>query len=139
MCTMNAVRSPMASGLFQHLTQGTIDVVSAGIRPGISDPFVVAVMDEIGIDLSEHQPQGLDQFSGDVFDVIISLSPEAHHHAVEMTRTMSAEIYYWPTSDLDHVADKKSRLAKLDAYRNLREQLLERIKRHFHLAVTPPV
>lgn len=113
--------------------------MSAGIRPGLSDPFVVAVMDEIGIDLSEFQPQGLEATRDQNFKEIISLSPEAHHHAVELTRVMAAEVFYWPTMDIGQIECAGSRLEKLAAYRAVREGLFHRIKREFALSGGPTV
>ena len=138
-CTMNAVRSPMACEIFQHLVGDSSIVKSAGIRPGLSDPYVVAVMDEIGIDLSEFQPQGFDAIRDQNFDEIISLSPEAHHHAVELTRVMAADVFYWPTMDIAQIESAGSRLEKLSAYRCLRDSLFKRIKREFALTGGPTV
>ncbi len=138
-CTMNAVRSPMACAIYQHLTGGRSKAASAGVRPGLSDPFVVAVMDEIGIDLSDFQPQGLDAIKDQNFEEIISLSPEAHHHAVELTRIMSADIFYWPTIDIALIECAGSRLDKLKAYRAVRDSLFKRIKREFALTSGPTV
>lgn len=109
-CTMNAVRSPMACAIFQHLVGDRSAAWSAGIRPGLSDPFVVAAMDELGIDLSDFQPQGLEAIRDHNFEEIISLSPEAHHHAVELTRVMAAEVFYWPTIDIAQIESTGSRL-----------------------------
>lgn len=138
-CTMNAVRSPMASAIFQHLVGEASVATSAGVRPALSDPFVVAVMDEIGIDLSEFQPQGLEAVKEQHFDEIISLSPEAHHHAVELTRVMAAEVFYWPTIDIAVIDRSSSRLEKLAAYRSVRDSLFKRIKREFALSGGPTV
>jgi len=138
-CTMNAIRSPMASAIFQHLMGGTSKATSAGIRPGLSDPFVVAVMDEIGIDLAEYQPQGLDAIADQSFDLIVSLSPEAHHHAVELTRVMAADVTYWPTLDIAQLEQAGSRLEKLTQYRAMRDMLFERIKKDFALTGGPTI
>ena len=58
-CTMNAIRSPMAAAILRHLAGRRIYVESAGVRLGEVDPFVVAVMDEIGIDISRHAQRTL--------------------------------------------------------------------------------
>jgi len=136
---MNAVRSPMAAAIFQHLVGEASVVTSAGIRPGLSDPFVVAVMDEIGIDLSEFQPQGLEAVREQSFDEIISLSPEAHHHAVELTRVMAAQVFYWPTIDIAQIDNSGTRLEKLAVYRSVRDGLFKRIKLEFALTGGPTV
>ena len=101
-CGLNSVRSPMAAGLFRQLIGRAIYVASAGVRKGELDPFAVAVMEEIGIDISQHRPmtfEELDDWEGLNFDLIVTLSPEAHHKALELTRTIAAEVEYWPTPD----------------------------------------
>lgn len=128
-CTQNALRSPMAEALMKYLHGRQVYVQSAGVRPGIVDPFVVAVLDEIGIDLSKHRPRSFDDLEDDYFDLVISLSPEAHHRAVELTRTSSCEIEFWPV--LDPSLTDGSREIQLEAYRTLRDDLLARLRRRF--------
>ena len=102
MCAMNAVRSPMAEALAKHFFGKSIYVQSAGGRKGEADGFVLTVLDEIGIDLSRHKPKSveeLEEWEGLNFDLIITLSPEAHHKALDLTRTHAAEVEYWPTVD----------------------------------------
>jgi protein-tyrosine-phosphatase len=98
-CTMNAVRSPMAAAMLRHLGGRSIYVESAGVRAGEADPFADAVMQEIGIDLTAHRPRTLGDLDDTSFDLIVTLSPEAHHQALELTRTMAVEVEYWPTLD----------------------------------------
>jgi protein-tyrosine-phosphatase len=93
-CTMNAVRSPMAAAILKHLAGRSISVGSAGIREGEADPFVVAVMNEIGIDVSLHRPRTLRELNDSAFDLIVTLSPEAHQQALELTRTMAVDVEY---------------------------------------------
>lgn len=128
-CTHNALRSPMAEALMKSLHGSRVFVQSAGIRPDPIDPFVVAVLDEIGIDLSKHRARAFDDLEDDYFDIVISLSPEAHHHAVELTRTSAAEIEFWPM--MDPTLTEGSREIRLDAYRALRDHLLERLRFRF--------
>jgi protein-tyrosine-phosphatase len=90
---------------------------------------VVAVMDEIGIDLSKHRPKSFDDLEDSSFDLIVSLSPEAQHKAVEMTRTMACDVEYWPT--FDPSLTQGNREAVLDGYRTVRDTLLRRIKERF--------
>ena len=87
-CTMNAIRSPMAEGLLKHLHGHQIYVDSVGVRIGPIEQFAVIAMDEIGIDISRHRGKTFDDLEDTSFDLIISLSPEAQHRAVEMTRTI---------------------------------------------------
>jgi protein-tyrosine-phosphatase len=128
-CSMNSVRSPMAEAIMRHLHGQRIYVHSVGVRPGEPDPFVDAVMDEIGIDMSKHRVKTFDQLDDDYFDLIVTLSPEAHHKALEMTRTMACDVEFWPT--LDATAVDGSRDMKLDAYRAVRDTLMRRITERF--------
>ncbi len=131
-CGMNAIRSPMAAGLFRQLYGKTLYVASAGVHKGFLDPFAVAVMEEIGVDISRHKPQtfeDLDELEGLNFDLIVTLSPPAHHKALELTRTMATEVEYWPTAD--PTAAEGTREQRLDAYRAVREQLLAHIRERF--------
>jgi protein-tyrosine-phosphatase len=139
-CTMNVVRSPIAAAILRHLAGRRVYVASAGVRAGEEiDPFVVAVMDEIGIDLSGHAPLPLANLDDTSFDLIISLSPEAHHAALELTRTMAVDVEYWPTFDASLMVGQGNREQTLDVYRRVRDQLFERIKRRFGFEGGPTV
>lgn len=131
-CGLNSVRSPMAAGLFrQAIGRGTY-VASAGVRKGELDPFAVAALEEVGIDIAKHRPmtfEELEDWEGLNFDLIVTLSPEAHHKALELTRTLAAEVEYWPTPD--PTAIEGSREQRLGAYREVRDQLLARIRGRF--------
>jgi protein-tyrosine-phosphatase len=130
-CTHNALRSPMAAGLMKHYHGRHVWVQSVGVRIEEVDPFAVQVMDEIGIDISAHKPQRFEDLEDSFFDVVISLSPEAHHHALELTRTMACEVKFWPT--LDPSVSDGSRESKLEEYRAVRDQLRQRILAQFPL------
>ena len=100
-CGLNSVRSPMAASLFKHFF-GRTYVGSAGVRKGELDGFAVAAMEELGLDISRHKPmtfEELEEWEGLNFDLIVTLSPEAHHRALELTRTLAADVEYWPTPD----------------------------------------
>ena len=131
-CAQNAVRSPMAESLLQQMFPQGLYVKSAGARKGELDPFAVAVMAELGQDISGHKPmtfEELEDWEGLNFDLIITLSPEAHHKALDLTRTLAAEVEYWPT--LDPTRTHGSREQKLAAYREVCDQLLMRIRKRF--------
>lgn len=128
-CTHNAIRSPMAEGLMKMLHGDRIYVDSVGVRLGEIDPFAIVVLDELGIDLSRHRPKSFDDLLDDYFDLVISLSPEAQHRAVELTRTSSCAIEFWPTLDPSVISGNRE--TRLDAYRALRDQLLSRLRRRF--------
>jgi protein-tyrosine-phosphatase len=138
-CTLNAVRSPMAAGLLAHLLGSDVRVVSAGVRAGLPDPYVVAVMDELGIDLSEHEPRSFRDLGDETFDLIITLSPDAHHHALELTRQMPAQVEYWPTPDASVAAGGSSRKDAVRRYRQVRDELFEKLKARFKVQGGPTV
>jgi protein-tyrosine-phosphatase len=131
-CGLNSVRSPIAAALFAQMFGRSIYVGSAGVRKGELDPFAVAVMAEIGLDISKHKPvtfEELEDWEGLNFDLIITLAPEAHHRALELTRTSGTDVEYWPTADPTVVEGNREQ--RLDAYRQVREQLLERLRERF--------
>lgn len=136
-CTQNAIRSPMAEAIAKQLFGHRIYVDSVGVWAEEIDGFAVAVMDEIGIDISGHKPKSFDDLEDSSFDLIISLSPEAQHRAVEMTRTMACDVEFWPT--LDPSIIDGSRETMLDAYRQVRDALMERIKQRFDTGPPPQV
>lgn len=128
-CTQNVIRSVMAAAIFKHFYGQKVYVASCGVRPGQADPFVAVVMDEMGIDLGKHRPQGFDDLEDSSFDLVISLSPEAHHRALEMTRTMAIEAEYWPTMDPSVTAGSREQI--LDGYRDVRDMLVRKIRQRF--------
>jgi protein-tyrosine-phosphatase len=131
-CGLNAVRSPMAAALLQQMFGKTVYVGSAGVQKGEPDPFAVAAMAEIGIDISRHKPttfEELDELEGLNFDLIVTLSPPAHHKALELTRTVAADVEYWPT--IDPAVTEGNREQRMEAYRQVRDQLMERIRERF--------
>ena len=136
-CSHNALRSPMAAALMRSLHGRRVFVDSVGLRPEPLDPFAAAVLDEVGIDLSHHRPKGFEDLEDDYFDLVISLSPEAHHRAVELTRTSASEIEFWPV--LDPTLTEGNREVRLDAYRELRDHLLSRLRSRFPPARAPVV
>ncbi len=136
-CTQNSVRSPMAEALLKHLLGHRVYVDSAGVRAGEVDPFAVQVIEELGIDLSRHKSKSFDDLEDTSYDLIISLSPEAQHKAVELTRTMACEVEFWMTMDPSIV--EGNRETRLDAYRAVRDQLKKRIEQRFQMDLKPVV
>jgi protein-tyrosine-phosphatase len=128
-CTMNAVRSPMAAAIMRHLFGKFVYVEAAGVRAGDLDPFAVEVMEEIGIEIGGYKPKRFEDMEDGSFDLVITLSPEAQHKAVELTRTSAVEIEYWPT--IDPTALEGAREQRLDAYRAVRDELMRRIRARF--------
>lgn len=132
MCALNSVRSPMAEALARHYFGKSIYVQSAGVRKEEIDPFAIAVLEEMGIDASRHQPrtlQDLEEYEGLNFDLIVTLSPEAHHAALELTRTLAVTVEYWPTPDATAVQGSREQM--LQAYREVRDRLQQQIMTRF--------
>ena len=128
-CSENALRSPMAEALTKHWLGTAVFVDSVGVRDGDLDPMAIAVMDEIGVDMSRHKSKRLNDLMDTSFAVIVTLSPEAQHKAIEVTRLTASEVEYWPTPD-PSVAEGH-RDARLAAYRELRDYLRKRIEIRF--------
>jgi protein-tyrosine-phosphatase len=131
-CGLNSVRSPMAAALARQMFGEDTTVASAGVRKDALDPFAVAAMAEIGIDISGHEPvtfEELEDLTGFDFDLIVTLAPEAHHSALALTHRIAAAVEYWPTAD--PTAIEGNREQRLDAYRAVRDQLSARIKERF--------
>jgi protein-tyrosine-phosphatase len=130
-CTFNSIRSPMAAALLRHLHGRRIFVDSVGVRAEPVDPFAVAVMDEMGIDITGHKSKTFDELEDTSFDLVVSLSPEAQHSAVELTRTNACDVEFWPI--FDATAVEGSREERLSAYRLVRDSLRKRIMERFPL------
>jgi protein-tyrosine-phosphatase len=131
-CGMNSVRSPMAASLLHAMFPNAIYVGSAGVRKGELDPFAVAAMEEIGLDIAKHRPitfEELEDLEGLNFDLIVTLAPEAHHRALDLTRRLALDVEYWPTPD--PTIAEGNREQRLESYRAVRDQLLTRIRRRF--------
>jgi len=137
LCGQNAIRSPMAELLARRVLPVSTFVASAGVRAGERDPFVDAVLAEAGLSLGDRHPRSLDQLEDDYFDLIVTLAPEAHHRALEMTRSMAVDVEYWPTADPTTATGTREQI--LSAYRDVRERLARRIAARFApAAVSPP-
>jgi protein-tyrosine-phosphatase len=134
-CVQNAVRSPMAEALLKHHRGTAMYVDSCGVRAGQLDPFAVEVLNEIGVNLTRHRPKSFEQMEDGFFDLIISLTPEAHHRATELTRTMACDIEYWPV--LDATIVEGTREMRLAAYRQVRDELRRRIEARFPVDPEP--
>ncbi len=128
-CSQNAVRSPMAEALAKRLYGQATYIDSVGVRADEVDPFAACVLDEIGIDVHRHHAKTFDDVDPSSFEVIVTLSPEAHHRALEFTRGTASEVEYWPIPDATAV--EGSREARLAAYRQVRDLILARLKARF--------
>jgi protein-tyrosine-phosphatase len=128
-CTLNAIRSPMAAAILHHYRGSEIYVASAGIAAGDPDPFVGLVMDEIGIDLKTHRPHSFEDLEDSTFDVVITLSPEAEKKAMELSRVDGFIVENWKIADPSLTHGSRSQI--LDAYRDVRDDLVKKIKARF--------
>lgn len=136
-CSENSVRSPIAAALAKRLYGLSSYIDSAGVRASAVDGFAVQALDEIGIDVHHHHAKTFDDVDPSSFDVIVTLSPEAHHQALEFTRGTAAEVEYWPVPDPSVV--EGTRDMRLDAYRRLRDMILMRLKVRFGAPAGPTV
>lgn len=129
---MNSIRSPMAEAILKHLHGRRLYVDSVGVRAQEVDGFAVAAMEEIGIDISRHRSKTFEDLEDTSYDLVISLSPEAQHRAVELTRTMDCDVEFWPVLDPTVIVDG-NREERLAAYRQVRDHLMRRILDRFPL------
>ncbi len=134
-CSENALRSPMAEAFLRHYHSSRIFVQSVGVRAGLVDGFACAVMQEVGLDISGHDPKCFDDLQDNYFDIVISLSPEAQHRAVELTRDASIELEYWAMPDPS--VHELPRAQRLEAYRQLRDRLRREILARFPMPGGP--
>lgn len=131
MCGMNSVRSPMAEVLARKLLPPHVYLASAGVRKGERDPFVDSVLAEEGLAMPDWQPRILAELEDDYFDLIITLAPEAHHAALELTRSLAVEVEYWPMPDPTVATGSRERI--MGAYREVRERIKARLRERFGL------
>ena len=129
LCSMNSVRSPMAEQIARRVLPRSVFVASAGVRRGERDPFVDAVLAEAGMSLGEREPHQFDELEDAYFDLIVTLSPQAHHAALELTRSLAVDVEYWPMPDPAGIAGTRDQI--LSAYRDLRDRLDQRIRQRF--------
>lgn len=100
-------------------------VDSIGVRQRKLDSFMVEVMTEIGVNMSNHKPKVFDNLTDDSFNVVASLSPKAQHKAVDLTRYMHCDVKRWTM--FDPSLAEGSRESRLAAYRQVLDQLQQRI------------
>jgi protein-tyrosine-phosphatase len=110
-CTHNSIRSPMAAALMRNLHGRRVFVDSVGVRTAPIDPFAVAVMAEIGVDIKDHQAKSFDELEDTSFD------------------SVACDVEFWPV--LDPTGMEGNREETLAAYRMVRDQLQRRIVERF--------
>lgn len=128
-CEMNVVRSAMAEAWMKHFHGKHTYVDSCGLRIGEPDPFVAAVMEEVGVDLSRHKAKTFDQLNDGSFDIIVALAPAAQFRAIDFSHAQAIKVAFWPTTDA--TAEYGSRERRLEAYRAVRDYLCDRILEKF--------
>jgi protein-tyrosine-phosphatase len=136
-CSENSVRSPMAEALAKRLYGQVLYIDSVGVRASEVDGFAAAALDELGIDVHRHHAKTFADVDPSSFELIVTLSPEAHHQALEFTRGAAVEVEYWPVTDPS--ATEGTREMRLDAYRRTRDQILARLKARFGAPSGPSV
>jgi len=127
-CSLNAIRSPIAEALMRKL-HPEIYVASAGIKKGEHDAFAQSVIQEIGVDFNYHNPRKLEDIHDGFFDIIIALTAPARQAVLQKMQGYSVDIEFWPTPDPTII--KGSREQILDAYRQVRETLQNKITERF--------
>lgn len=131
-CDHNAVRSPMAEGIMKKFYGTDTYVQSAGVMNDLDiDGFSIAVCKEIGVELARHRTRSFDEMAewGDdlsSFDLVVSLSPASQRRAQELTRVFHLDVVYWPVMDPTGLGE--TRAAKLDAYRQTRDQIISHLQ-----------
>ena len=128
-CTHNMIRSPMAEALMKSMFPGQIFADSCGLNAGVADGFVITVMDEIGIDLSNHEPKSFDDLEDEFFDLIICFSDVSYAMALDMAQSKSTEVEFWPVYDAALASDNREE--RLTAYRLVRDAIAEKLKDYF--------
>ena len=128
-CSQNSVRSPMAEAIAKRLYGQAVFIDSVGVRASDVDGFAAAALDELDIDVHRHHAKTFEDVDPASFELIVTLSPEAHHRALEMTRTMAIEAEYWPTMDPSITMGSREQI--LDSYRDTRDLLVRKIRRRF--------
>ena len=148
-CNFNRVRSAMAEALLKLQVGKSVFVDSCGLKHPpeteteedgdalAADPFARAVLAEVGYDRSWHRAKTFDELEDSSFDLVISLTPESQHRAVELARGRAADIEYWPTADPTLV--EGSREVRLAAYRQVRDELARHIAERFGAAIPAPI
>ena len=129
-CSRNACRSPMAFALAQQHSRGRIFIDSVGLHPGDLDGFSIAVMSEIGLDITNHTPKDISEVDPRNFELIVSLTPESHHQLMEHLEGDAVAVEYWPTFDPSTAKGNRDQI--LDTYRHVRDQLKAQIERRIN-------
>lgn len=124
LCTGNSARSQMAEGILRSIAGDKFEIDSAGVAPSAVRPEAVEVMSEIGIDISQHRSKSVDEFLDRTFDYIITVCDNAKETCPVFSG--ESERIHWSFVD---PADKKGSLEeRLTAFRDVRDQIMDRLK-----------
>ena len=124
LCTGNSARSQMAEGLLRHDGGDRFEVFSAGTKPSRVRPEAIAVMDEIGIDISGHRSKSVDEFVGADLDFVVTVCDDANASCPIFpgeTRRL-----HWPFEDPARVEGSDD--VRRTAFRRIRDQIHDRIR-----------
>jgi arsenate reductase (thioredoxin) len=124
LCTGNSARSQMAEGLLRHDAGDRFDVFSAGTRPTQVRPEAIAVMRELGIDISGQRSKSIDEFSGLIFDYVVTVCDNAQRSCP--TFPASTKQIHWSLED--PAAVEGSYEHRLAAFRRIRDELRARLR-----------
>ena len=125
-CSLNSVRSPMAEGVAKEMFGRRIYIDSAGLRKAPRDPFAIAVLREIGVDISDDDPHAIEELDFESFDLVVTLSQEARETISQLARPTAVELMHWPVED--PTLSEGSREARLQAYRAARDTIRSLIR-----------
>jgi arsenate reductase len=125
LCTGNSARSQMAEGILRHLSQGALDVASAGTHPSFVHPLAIQAMREAGIDISGHRSKSMEEFAGQKFDAVITVCDRAAENCPVFSGAPE-RIHF---SLEDPAAVSGSEEERLRAFLRIRDALFERLRR----------
>jgi arsenate reductase len=127
LCTGNSARSQMGEGLFRQAGGDAYEVFSAGTRPSHVRPEAIAVMREIGIDLSGQRSKSVDEFAGQSFDYVVTVCDNARDNCPVFPG--GAVRIHWSLED--PAAVEGSETERLAAFRRIRDQIHQRVTAFF--------
>ena len=124
-CTGNCCRSQMAEGLWRHLAGDAWEAFSAGSHPaGYVHPLAIAVMSELGLDISGGESKSVDRFINERFDLVVTVCDNAREHCPVFPGV--PQVLHWPFEDPTWTMGTEE--ARLAAFREVRDQISERIR-----------
>jgi len=126
-CTRNSSRSQMAEALVNHDLAGRVEAFSAGIKPSFVHPLAIAVMKELGIDISIQRSKGLDEFPTQKFDYVITLCSQADE---------ACPVYFGGTEKIhmgfpNPTVKTENGEEEIAVFRRVRDQMRERLVEFF--------